>query len=295
MNEAIQHGIFRRSLGALVLAILLTLGGCDGGIFGTGDGSDVQEMKPGEHEADAMPGGNSNGPGDQDLDSQITDNIATLEFDNLLNSGGQVQPAVRLINLTAVELNVHINLIQVAPLYLTPVASQQIGEPVPVPLGENTLTIRESSGGDTLFSFSPFNAGEASVTTLIARASPSNEYSVLALRTLTRSNMPSAALLRIVQVYPLDETDTRSTFTLEPQGNAPGSAQLSFPDIAASSEPDSAYSTVGAGEYQLTDSLARFEPVRIALSAGDIYTLLIVDREAPTVVLLQDNTPGTAQ
>lgn len=289
MTDLMNHGLCRKAFRAALLASLLLLGSCDGGIFGTGDGSDIQDV-----ETDNMPEGSDGGPIDQDQDSQTTDNVPTLAFDNLLNSGGEGQPTLRLTNLTARELNVRHSRNQSRPLYSTPVQAQQTGEAVPVLLGDNTLDVFDSNSAGTLFSLTPLNAGEASVTSLIARETHSNGFSLMALRTLTHSTMTEVALLRLIQVYPLDDADTRATFTLQPQGDAPGPAPISFPDRAASKAPDSAYATVGAGEYLLSDSLSRFDPVSIAVSAGEILTVLIVDRQTPVIALLRDSTQSTA-
>lgn len=271
----------------LTLAALLLVSGCDGGLFGTGDGGNVIDVDAGAPVTELPPAQTPQMPGTPTDGTGTEDQAPTVEFDNLISGQSNTAPVIALLNTSSRPLNISRELND-ATLFTQAIEPRSFSEPVAISPGDNFLDVLDAQSLQRVFSIRPLNAGESSVTTLIARVLSDQTFDVVTLRTLTLSSTPTVAQVRIVQSNLLDETDTPATITLQPAGTAPGNAEVLFANVAASSASQASYQTVGAGSYQLLDSLARFQPAEITVEEGEIYTLVITSLQAPVLIVQRD-------
>ncbi len=276
-----------------LLAVLALLTSCDGGLFGTGDGGDTLDIDASDS---GIASGNDSDANSESEEAQEPDAVGNIQpeqippvaFTNLLVGSDKNEPAINLFNNSTRSLGV-LNEASSTSLFLAPVRPGTSSEPGTLPIGENPLDIFDTLTGQTVFSFRPLNAGVSSVTTLIARNLLDQKIDVIALRTLSVSNTPTVAQVRVVQATTFNELDAAATFTLQPSGSMPGNTEVEFLNVAASTANDAQYQTVGVGTYQLTDALNRFEPTSLSVFAGEIYTLVIINTETPVLSIQVDS------
>ena len=296
----------------LILLTLLTA--CDGGIFGTGDGSNDADIVG----VDASDSGPSNTGDDNDGTENTsmgteeeseaespetsTDDIEAprAAFENLLVGSNTDTPQVTLLNNSSLELNISLSTSSEL-LFPDNIAPGQTSALTLLPSVETELVLIDSVDATALSVLSPLNLGAFSVTTLIARDQlelseqtetasvlPPVELVALASNTIAPDN--STATIRLLQVYPLDNNDTAAAMILTPAGSNPGATNVALGTISAASlGQDSTYQTINAGDYQLVDALARFAPVSLSIEAGVVYSLLISGRDSPVITLLEDS------
>lgn len=291
----------------MVLLFTAFLPACDGGLFGTGDGSTIEIDADNSVNA---PGGLDNGSGTSDQDGMTetpveggdqasTDGIfPKLGFDNLVVSTGNSQPLVKLVNTTSISLNIVNN---TTTLFDNAIAPGNSSKSIAVPVTTRSLKIIPGARlEDTLFEISPLNIAAFSATTLVARnAMPDtgtgtvgltdSGIDVVPLRTAAAIDDTNLALVRIIQSVPLDINDSDADFILVPKGDSPGPAESRFPATSFSRALSADYQTMGAGTYVLEDSLERFDPSPVVLSGGKVYTLIIVSKNSPVLRVETDS------
>ncbi len=274
--------------------ILILLSACDGGIFGTGDSTTIDatgpisnEGPPGATPDNSMtpeaPGSNETDPADTSSQSM---------FQNLLTGGDNNQPLITVVNASSNRINATVA-DQSTPLFDTPVTTGSISNTVTLSTDTRALQIFSTEPSSTSVTFEPLDLAASSITTFIARDSVSlmstTELGVIALRTLRIAPDETVAHVRVIQANMLGNIDRATTFTLVPQGVNPGSNEVQFTDVSASITPSDDYTSVNAGTYVLTDTLARFTPVPITVIAGEMYTIILIDTVSPVAVLQNDS------
>jgi len=287
-------GVMTRTL--FLFAALLALAGCDGGLFGTGDGSDIVELDASavgdQRPAEPTPGAPTASPGPEQneagnsVDSE--EPAGSIVFDNLVAGSATEEPALSVLNVATRTLNL-ISETDNTLLFNEPLLSGSTSDTLTLSLGENFLDLVDAQTQLPVFSIRPLNAGAFSVTTLIARDQDNQNIDVIALTTLTVSDTPSVAQIRLVQADRLNNTDTSTTFVLRPAGEQPGDAEVSFTNVSAATASLAQYRVAGEGSYELVDSLGRIEPVELTLSAGEVYTIVLIDT-ATSALLVQTDT-----
>ncbi len=280
-----------KSLTILIILVLLT--SCDGGLFGSGDGSENLDIDASDS---GIASGNNSDNNSESEEAQEPDSVSGLQpeptsslvFDNVLVGSDRLDPIINLFNNSTRSLDV-VSEANGSSIFSSSIAPGTFSEPGTLATGENQLNIVDTQTGQTVFLIEPLNAGVSSVTTLIARNLLDQQIDVVPLRTLSVSNTPSVALVRVVQAKLLNELDTAATFTLQPNGSMPGNSEIEFLNVAASTAADAQYQTVGAGTYQLIDDLNRIEPTTLSVLAGEIYTLVVINTETPVLNIQIDS------
>lgn len=282
------------------LVVLLSVIGCDGGLFGTGDGSDIVEPVDGSSpitdvQPEAPVVGSPNLPANP---SPGADNASSTDdsLENLLASSSNPLPIVSLINSSSQVLNI-VGSDAATPLLNTAVRSGAASEQIQISEDLSMLSVISQQEQEILFSYSSINLAPSSVTTLIAFDIPppaSSEQTVasvglIALRTLTISLDPTVATVRIVQAGQLGDSDDSATLTLEPSGLNPGSGEVAFDSVSLANAPLSTYMPVNEGTYRLRDSRDRFEPIPVSFSAGRVYTLVVSGITVPSLIIAVDS------
>lgn len=276
-----------------LFAVLALLTSCDGGLFGTGDGTDNLDIDASDS---GIASGNDSDANSESEEAQEPDSVSgsqpeqtsSLVFDNVLVGSDRIEPTISLFNNSTRSLDV-VSEASATPVFSSSIAPGTSSEPGTLFTGANLLNIVDTQTGQPVFSIQPLNAGASSVTTLIARNLIDQQVDVVALRTLSVSNTPTVAQVRLVQATLLNELDSATTFTLQPNGSLPGNTEVEFLNVAASTANEAQYRTVGAGTYQLTDALNRFEPIALTVLAGEIYTLVIINTQPPVLSIQVDS------
>lgn len=300
MNKPNTLASFAKAMLSLVL--IATTTGCDGGLFGTGDGSDIvlptDAAAPPTNTTPENPDGViTNEPASPTIPPASSDNTPfDQQFENLLITGDNELPLITLINVSSQPLNILSGELE-TPLLSLALAPGRTSAHVEFAEDQKMLSIVGSDSSQLLHNFSSIDLAPSTVTTLIAYDSPDTSdnpdtisaLQVIALRTLTSSTDASVATLRIVQANQLGASDTSATMTLIPEGLNPGSGEVIFDSISLASAPLSNYMNVNRGSYQLQDSLNRFAPVPLNIEANTVYTLIVTDTKNPTVLIAIDS------
>lgn len=270
------------------------LGGCDGGLFGTGTGdnemigtaatadSSTPGMNPTEsEEAPEAPAGS---PPDHSTgaDSQPID----MAFSNTTPSGISQQntalPAIKLINLTDTAITMAV--IQGQSISA---GASSTSELLSVKTGETTVSLRRADNDLVVASLNPLNAVEDSLTTLIIDTVAS-ENVVLAIDTQAVVTAQGMAQLRIVSVNPSNSNQ----FTLTPtQSNAEG-VELVLSNANDENAAVGVYTLASTGEYSLSTENARFPPQLVTLAADTVYTIVITNNPQLPVYVEVDSLLG---
>jgi len=175
-----------RSLLAVLLFTTL-LSGCDGGLFGTGDGdidviavdatAPTTGMSPGNSASDSdIPMGSpqeSNGESQGMIDEAASITPTTLAFSNTLPSGlsdsDPILPAAKVINVSPTAVTASTNVQGVS--FSQDIAAQQSGALFSINTGESSVTLGITSTPMIIASVNPLNAVSDSITSIIFSAS----------------------------------------------------------------------------------------------------------------------------
>jgi hypothetical protein len=186
----------------MVVCLLALLSGCDGGIFGTGDGNDLV-TDVGASPDSGAPGTDNPGtdhPGqtpempttgvDPDDNSPPgsggqSEGFTQVGFENLLVASTIVEPQLSLVNLSTLDLDVQVSpgsddMFDAAfdsgfdsgfdPVFDTPVAAGTASRRQGLPLAADGLRILATRSGESVWLLSPLNLGAYTVTTLVSRS-----------------------------------------------------------------------------------------------------------------------------
>lgn len=286
------------------------LGGCDGGLFGTGTGDNsdiVQPVQPGANSDNVAPGvtqpeSNPTPDGSPEAPSSNTaesDNLPiTINFSNTTPSGidqsDVTLPSLKLINLTEFAIAVTSAESQSTNQSVS-ISPQQTSDLFSVNTGETTVSVRREDNDSVVASLNPLNAAADTMTTLVLEtqtlASDSSQQeaqvitSLLALDTQAVVSASGMAEIRIVSTAIADANSVSRNFTLTPTAADSSGAELVL-TIANSDNPAvGAYSLANAGSYVLSSNDESISSEPITLLADTVYTIIITrNPQAPVYV-----------
>lgn len=296
----------------LVVSLFAPLGGCDGGIFGTGGDSDASVARPIDATGEGTAGtdgsvsegggtGGSTGDGaggttggddaspDPDVDAPPDAESTPLE--NMLGTDADPTPRVRVVNAGATPLALA-TIDDGETLSSVEIASGTVGTALDVPLGTGAGLWLFRPGGESLARFAPLMLAPSSLTTLVLREDGA-DVDVVALPTRLASDDPTTALVRALAGSRLDDPDgppSRSALVLVPDGASPGSAEATLGPLDFD-DPSAEYTVVAAGDYRLEDPAGRIAPASLTLEGGAVYTLVVGVPDAATPLVVVDSAP----
>jgi len=271
------------------LAFILMLGGCDGGISGTG-------IPPIDTTGPTTPSGTVE-TGDGQAPSS---DLQPRPLVNAVAVRGQ-GTEIRIVNAGAVAVALDSGpdadrvIGRVSALARTPgtgalVADGQPRPGAPAALPSAPLRLVTLDDGAPLAVFEPLALVPGSVTTLVVGPGGFDAGAVIALPTRIEPPDPALSMLRVV-----------STVALE--ANAEGSAPLSLSgteadqplDPISAAEPATDYLVLSPGEYILRVSSDPTATYSLSLTAGEVATAYLVTPlpggDAPRLQLLMDSEP----
>jgi len=298
------------------VAALLLAGGCDGGIFGTGDGSPSPgELTISASPTDSLPDGGSadsvvepppmagppsSAPDDTDTadlaDAEVDDPQPTTDADMTLASQTLVntlvadptasEPRLRVLNTGPSGIALVGEGSGSAGVGLPFVAAGTASAYVSMPDGVSSLTLgRVQAPGDepelsSAQRLGPLLLDPASVTTLLVRDAP-GAVAVAALPTLLASDDSELALVRLVTgggIQPADGGPVLgATYTLVPGGANPGGVAVELGSFAFGGEPAADYLSVPAGDYRLESSTPALPAQALSFTGGSVRTLVVFE------------------
>ena len=295
-----------------VLTILMTATGCDGGIFGTGDGADgagaiaTDMTAPDNIAIDPVSGAQgSEEAGDEDsvapgspadtANGDIPGLI--LSFSNTLPSGLDSQtaplPALKVINLTEDVVN--------AAALNTPVTdvgvdaqSGTTSELLTINIGETDISLATVDDAARLATISPLNSAEDSLTTVVVSGSIENSdsdatangvgsFSVLALETRAAVSASGMAEVRLILTSALStndsETDSTSSlptqYLLSPDKTNTSGVELVFTTSDNGSAFIGSYQLITPGDFLFSSNGDMPLSQPITFEANTVYTLIV--------------------
>ena len=311
-------------LAVLIASLLAT--GCDGGLFGTGDGdisadiaaTDASEPddiatnpEDGTEDVAAESGGES---GEASTPSNTPDSDTSgliLSFSNTLPSGldslTAPLPALKVINLAADAVN--------AAALNTPSTDASVNaqpgtssELLPINIGETDIVLVTVDDGAQFAVVSPLNSAENSLTSIIvsgsvnnpdsgATANESSNLSVLALETRAAVSASGMAEVRLVRTAAVssDEADADSTsslptqYLLTPDDNNASGVELVFTTLADGSAQINSYQLIAPGDYTLSNNGDTSFSQQITLEANEVYTLIVTPETQNSVFVEVDS------
>ncbi len=289
----------------LLVGVLAILTGCDGGIFGTGDGDidssvdNVDAVSPGSEPptgTETLPteGEDEPSPDDPDDDSQVE----TRSFENLLIGSDRTRPLIALVNLSAVSLDVIVGANELFPDAILPGVVSTYSS---VALESTQLSVVDGITADPLLILSPLNLAAYSVSTLVARdrltiggdEQTLADVDIVAIASQQLSSDDGVARVRLLQASLLDDDDVPANMSLVPADESPGGSEVDLGVVSAASFGTSSdYRLVTPGSYRLVDSLGRLAPLSVELSSGEFHTLILTG--SPVELLVLRDSPSAS-
>jgi len=159
-----------------------------------------------------------------------------------------------------------------------------------VVLNTNTTNLNivdNNNPSQVLVSYSQFNAEPRTLTTLLIREDE-GEINAVALATETQTTDPGLAKVRIVQGGTLGNRLLESQLLLQSAGDNPGGVDTSFGPLSFD-RPQSDYTELFAGDYELIDLANRFTPIPVTLEGNTVYTLLLTGNGMNDVRVIVDS------
>ena len=284
-----------------LILLLCALSACDGGIFGTGDGSnniqiigDSDGGVPEENETDSEAPdtiGNDAAPEteeDTNTDALSESETVSTSFENLQVGTTSTTPGIHLINVSDRSITVF-NETTGANVFAGPVLAGSVSDAAAIQIGDNNIVISETDNNTVVASIRPLSAGTSTLTTLIVRNTDDSSLDVVKLSSTSISLTPTMAQVRVVQASVLGATDTSATFMLLPAGENPGGSAILFNNVSNDSAADASYQIVAPGDYRLVDSLSRVDAASLSVEAGKVYTLIIQQGQDTPVLIHEDD------
>ena len=286
-----------RSGGALLLLGALALGGCDGGIFGTGDGSPSVDLPNGfDSSGDNIAGTGQVGDGTQGTDGPDgSPAVPSLTFENALPTYAVASPTVRLVNASTLALALSTDPADGAGGGVSsgPVVPGASSAHVAMPDTLEPLRVSRDGGepgtvaDDTvLHDLEPLLLAPSSVTTVFTRDGGAGDGTIdaVALATRVASDDPMQALLRLVDARPdTAGGDAAASYALVPSGADPGGVEALLESVtfavaaewgADAGEPGAGYVPVPAGDYRLDGPDGAALLGALSLAGGEVVTLV---------------------
>ncbi len=322
MNKQLHKGIIRFCL--LCLAGLLVA--CDGGLFGTGDGSaddnliitgggssdgitDSMETSPGIDTGTSPATDTTAGPDEGDISNvdpsgTATDTNAsspntpqsgaTRAFENTDQAVNTVAvPFGQVLNLSTRRILLASNAPDELLIDQPGLADNAISQHLALMEGTSSLYFLDATPEQpptldhTLFAIDPMTLDPSTVTTFIVREHNSI-IDVLPLRTQTSTVDQNLALVRLVQASALNDANKISSLKLNSTGPNPGGVDITFDNISYDGVVDDAYQSVPAGDYLLEDPTSGFSAQAISLEGGKVYTLIWLSLTEPVLQIHVD-------
>jgi len=160
----------------IAVCVSLLLASCDGGLFGTGDGVEIDPMdaggdNTGTTQTPGTTGGTTDNTGGTTVEHTAgADNINSVSFQNMQPGGQSSIPRLRVLNVSPVDISIAAN--DDNNFFINALAPDQDTGLVDLPA--NTISLFVSDATDVnnpsvFHRFDPFSAAEFSVTTVIVR------------------------------------------------------------------------------------------------------------------------------
>ena len=286
----------------LLVGALAMLTGCDGGIFGTGDGDlDASADSVGTELPDSQPPASTDmspegvdEPASPDASAGDSDDASQVElrpFENLETGSSSSLPVIALVNLSTRSLNA---VAETELLYSDAIQPGAVSNYASVALESTQLSVIDGATAQTLLRLSPLNLGAFSASTLIARDRPTTDTSepgnpfveIIAITSQLLASNDGVARVRLLQASPLDGEDEPASMSLVPAGASPGGSEVELGTVSAAGFGSSSdYRLASPGSYRLVDSLGRLTPQSVALAAGEFHTLILTGSPVQLVQL----------
>lgn len=195
---------------------------------------------------------------------------------------------VLVVNLSTKTLNITSPSLEqaVAMFEIEGVAPDTASESTPLNNNATNLIISDNSTDEVLIKYSDFNADPSTLSTLLMREDEGGINAVLMV-TETQTGDAELAKVRIVQGDTLGDASTESPLRLQSTGNNPGGMDINFGPLTYD-RPESEYSELFAGDYELVDEANRFIPFAVTLSGGTVFTLVLRGNGMNDVLIIDD-------
>jgi len=300
MNKPIDQRSVTRSYKVWLLVLSVLISGCDGGIFGTGDGGKdtiipVPEDSGSPETPPEMPG-----PG-TDIDT-IEDNLEAVPFENSDSTTNRIDALLRLINASNdpnLELVFINNNMVESPLVPLPGLSTTTATSnyITLPTAANSISVFAASDAldgsldSPLAQINPLIVVSGSATTLVARGSFSetvSTFQLLPIKTRTTSGN-GTALVRVIHAALLSGDSRFISVDLLPV-NSPDTIVNVTTNLEYSAL-NSEYREIDAGSYDVdvtgrgNDSETIAMESNLTLVAGEAVTLVITNQDSNTTSL----------
>ncbi len=280
-------------LGSLLIANLV--GGCDGGLFGTGDGDNLT-VETGPSDSSEQPA--SVEPGDEAPINGVIPDAApesppfTLIFSNTESAGVSSSiadlPALKVINL----LDESVTASLAGGDSITAVA-QSVSSLLGVNVGASRVSFSTSESVKQLAVIDPLNAAANSITTVLISsqigATNTQQANLFALSTQASVSAPGMAQVRVVLATVPEAPDTKTSFTLQSDDSLSAGADVVFSEFFDNNTPLDNYSLANAGRYQLIPTNGSFPAQAIELLPDQVYTLIVTGNDQMPVFIEVDS------
>ena len=308
----------------LCVLALISISACDGGLFGTGDGTPIIDASTdnmdgntgesstvgtstgadgsttsggsdttGTSTGDMMSGGSSNTP-TFGTEIVFTNNSVTLS--------GQ-QRLVDVINTSSNAINFSytandtdtLNTDSLEKLLGTSgVAMGQSSNYVAINTQQSRYYIFNNSTNDIISVFGPAELDPNTATTLwVSDSATDNAQNTLtvettALVTSIQTSDPSLVKVRIIDAANVGASSNLESMGLLSSGNNPGGIDVTFSSGTVNNQV-STYKELPAGQYEFHIGDVRFSEQLLELAAGTVYSIVILNADNQTLLVKPDS------
>jgi len=168
------------------------------------------------------------------------------------------------------------------------VASTGLSENGPPGSIATNFTITNNDTTELLLEFSEPIEKPSDRVTIVFREDEAGINSFV-LNTETKTSDPGLAKVRIVQGDTLGDALIESEMRLVSAGENPGGMDKTFAALSYN-RPNTDYSELLAGDYELVDVANRFSPFAVTLEGGISYSLVLVGIGANDILIINDST-----
>lgn len=283
-----------------VFCFALLLSACDGGLFGTGDGSESLDVT-GSLASDQAPGTDTeNQTDDGGMDDPGNENPGTSEttgdvtFNNTTPAGTSINlPGVKLINLSGVSLQIQLSRTQSDELMVPEVVqTSSTSSTLSLNNTDNRVLVQTSDTLESVLTINPLTTASDSLTTILVSSRPDTDngpYSAFVFDTVAAEPNDGLIQIRVVSLIDNEATDTPISIVLEPGINNNTGAQLQISDNTVNDIFIGDYAANFEGQYTLRADNDAFTPVELELTGQQVYTV-VISGDTHTPVYLENDT-----
>jgi len=233
----------------------------------------------------------SSNTGDPTSGSSIEDSGEFINNQASLDPTTITTARINVINATSLSVNIIETGAETQPEFslfgVSGVAANTLSGSAALLENETSLAITDNATpAMTVFSFTNFTADDATFSTLLVRENDS-QIDAVPLITLTATQDETIAKVRVLQAIPFSDASAEALINLQSAGANPGGIDQAFGPLSYVN-PTTDYIDIPSGDYELIDSLGRFENQMLTFIGSNVYTVVLMENSSGPLLVIND-------